>query len=87
MNAKLSVHVVTSQKPEVTSGRADGWGDRAVVTNIHAKALDITVRREGKAAFSIRILETGDLILTNYGSSYNVDMENNLRLKNNRPWK
>lgn len=86
MNAKMSVHVVTSQKPEITSERADGWGERAVVTKLKGNALDITIANDGEPAISIRILPEGDLIITNYGSSFTVDMERNLHLKNNAPW-
>jgi hypothetical protein len=86
MNAKMSVHVVTSQKPEVTSERADGWGDRAVVTKLKGKALDITIANDGDPAISIRISDEGDLTITNYGSFFSMDMERNLRLKNNAPW-
>lgn len=84
---RLSTEIVTSTAPNVTKRKRDGWGDKAVTTIVEGKVLDISIVRDGSPAISIRLLESGDLIITNYGSSFSTTLERNVRLTNDRPWK
>lgn len=92
MKSNMAVHVVTSTKPTTREEIADGWGERAVKTVVEdATPMDITILvQDGKIkhpAISIRVHRQGDLTITNYGGCFTVDLDNNLRLENSRPWK
>jgi len=84
---RLKTEIVTSTAPNVTKKKRDGWGDKAVTTVVEGKVLDISIIRDGSPAISFRVLESGDLIITNYGSSFSTTLERNVRLTNDRPWK
>lgn len=73
---------LTAGVPEATHG----WGEGGQEVEVTGPVAQILVRRGKDAVFSVRVLEDGSLILTNYGSNYTTMADRNLRLTNTVPW-
>jgi len=86
---KISVELVSLDKTsvKVPSEYVDGWGRESQRITVSGEIAQIEVRKGDKAQFGIRILEDGSIILTSYDSMFSQDVDRNLRLKNEQPWK
>lgn len=65
-----------------------GWGDEGSETTIKGPVKEIRVDRNGKSQFGIRILDNGEIIITDYGHMcFEASVPQNVRFKPARPWK
>lgn len=80
--------VVTAAGPIGVEGPGEcfGWGDQGQDLCVHGAIAEIRVSRNGQSEFSLRILPSGDLILTNYQGAYDTAVPQNLRLVPSRTW-
>ena len=79
--------IITEADGNASTIDADGWGDDSKQTNVHGKPMNIQICRNGKAQFSIRICDDGQLILTDYASmNYKMHVPQNLALRPSCPW-
>ena len=88
MNPRLDIDIVTEFKPTIESMPSrSGWGDRAYRTQVYGRAIQIEASHGKDTKFTIRILENGDLIITNHAGAYHTYLDSNIRLVNSRAWK
>lgn len=76
-------------KGEIAEAAAPyGWGEKYRQVTINGRLTELELRNDkDEALLSIRVKEDGDLIITNYGSSFSIDTGHQIRLQNTRPWK
>lgn len=80
--------VVTATGPLDVKGpeECSGWGDQGRDLCVQGAIAEIRVSRGGQSEFSLRILPSGDLILTSYQGVYEATVPQNLRLVPSREW-
>lgn len=82
------VEVTTEGLSTMAHYEARNWGEGAETTSVEGtRPEQIKISRNGRAQFSIRILETGRLILTDYAGMYfEVAVPQNFTLNPAQPW-
>jgi hypothetical protein len=84
----LTVELISTSDTETHGPRkTSGWGKDGSIIEIKGEVAQIFIRRKGESEFSVRILEDGSIIVTNYKGVYTQTVDSNLRLTNTRPWK
>ena len=85
----LEVVVTCTEKPIIGMPQyVSGWGDDGNEAKITGQVKEIRVDRNGKSQFGIRILDNGEIIITDYGHMcFETSVPQNVRFKPARPWK
>lgn len=84
----LTVVVTCLDQPDIGTPReASGWGDDATETAVRGAVQEITISREGESQIGIRIMDTGEIVITDFGHlCYEMDVPRNVRFVPARPW-
>lgn len=63
---KIGCEVITENVPAIHIEHASGWGETAQSVTIQDTPMKFTFIRDGEPTFSVRMLEDGRLVITNY---------------------
>ena len=66
----IGCEIITDSMPTISSEHASGWGEKAVSTTIVGEPMRFTFIRDGEPTFSVRMLEDGRLVITNYKGTF-----------------
>ncbi len=64
----LTLSVVTLDIAEISTNHANGWGEKAIETQIHGKVVNLQILKKGKPQIGIQVRRDGGLIITDYAS-------------------
>ena len=83
----FNLEVITPKQPVVAYALARGWGKEATLTLVEGFPMSITIVRDGDPQITFRILEDGEIIITDHGHlCYTRRASMNERLYPERPW-
>ncbi len=64
---ELTLSVVSLDIAEISTNHANGWGEKAIETQIHGKVVNLQILKKGDPQIGIQIQDNGGLIITDYG--------------------
>ncbi len=82
----LQTEIITDDFPSIVHEAARGYGEKAVATKFDGKPMRVTVLKDGKPQFAIRISDLGEISLTGYDTDYVFTMPRNIELVPTRPF-